>query len=180
MGCGASKVLEAEAALNNNGHAQQVVRKSSIVEKIIEPSGQDKQVSNPPETQAEPAQQNSPEPEKLVSKPASPEPGAAEPVQEDQPSNEKPAPIYTEESLQEVLQLEEKLSSMENKGVVGQYQTQHRLLVSRYADLQAAQKKVEGLKQQTYVVCIFALIVTPTSSAPPTMPCCMHCFVIHK
>ena len=157
MGCGASKVLlKPEEALNNNGHAQQVVRKSSIVEKIIEPSEQDKQVSNPPETQAEPAQQNSPEPEKLVSKPASPEPGAAEPVQEDhkkdEPSNEKPAPIYTEESLQEVLQLEEKLSSMENKGVVGQYQTQHRLLVSRYADLQAAQKKVEGLKQQTYVV----------------------------
>ena len=158
MGCGSSKVvLKQQPGLNNNGHAEQVVRKSSVVEKVTEPFEQDKPDSNPPEKEAQPVQQNTPKPEKTVSKPASPEPepGTAEPVQEDQkkdePSNEKPAPIYTEESLQEVLQLEEKLSSMENKGVVGQYQTQHKLLVSLYADLQAAQKKVEGLKQQTYV-----------------------------
>ncbi|CAB4011157.1 Hypothetical predicted protein [Paramuricea clavata] len=152
MGCGASKIVEQQAALNNNGHAQEIVRKSSVVEKLTE---QNEPVSTPPEKQAQPVQQKAPEPEKRVSTATSPEPKsvAAEPVQEepkkDEPSNEKPAPTYTEESLQDVLELEKKLSLLESKGVVGQYQTQHKLLVSLYPELQAAQKKVEALKQQT-------------------------------
>jgi hypothetical protein len=152
MGCGASKIVEQQAALNNNGHAQEIVRKSSVVEKLAE---QNELVSTPPEKQAQPVQQKAPEPEKQVSTATSPEP---KPVQEepkkDEPSNEKPAPTYTEESLQDVLELEKKLSLLESKGVVGQYQTQHKLLVSLYPELQAAQKKVEALKQQTYVDCI--------------------------
>lgn len=147
MGCGASKIVEQQAALNNNGHAQEIVRKSSVVEKLAE---QNEPVSTPPEKQAQPVQQKAPEPEKQVSTATSPEP---KPVQEepkkDEPSNEKPAPTYTEESLQDVLELEKKLSLLESKGVVGQYQTQHKLLVSLYPELQAAQKKVEALKQQT-------------------------------
>ncbi len=167
MGCGASKIVEQQAVLNN-GHTQQVVEKSGVVEKVTEPVAsvtkpfeQDKPVSNPPENQTQLPQHQTPgteeqvsEPEKQVSQPTSLEPGATEPVQKDEnkdePSNEKPAPTYTEESLQEFLQLEEKLSCMESKGVVRQYQTQHKLLVTCYADLQATQKKVEGLKQQTY------------------------------
>ena len=177
MGCGASKIVEQQPAANHavdnmkadlNGNAQQVVANSSVV---IKPSEQNKPASNTPEKQAEPNQQEAqpvqhqnpepekaapepekpapepekpaPEPEKPVSKPVSPEP------KKDEIANEEPVVTYTEESLQEFLELQKKLNSMESKGVIGQYQTQHKLLVSRYADLQATQKKVEALKQQT-------------------------------
>ena len=163
MGCGASKIVEHQPAANHavdnmkadlNGNAQQVVANSSVV---IKPSEQNKSASNTPEKQAEPNQQEAqpvqqqnpepekpaPEPEKPVSKPVSPEP------KKDEIANEEPVVTYTEESLQEFLELQKKLNSMESKGVIGQYQTQHKLLVSRYAGLQATQKKVEALKQQT-------------------------------
>ena len=167
MGCGASRIVEQQATLNNNvqdmkdlnGHAQEVVKRSSI-----QSNGHDKPVVNTPETQAQPVQQaetvqQQPEPEKTVPEETSIDPkqdhDPEKPVQEEpknsEEANEKPAPTYTEESLQEFLELENKLSSMESKGVVGQYQTQHKLLVSRYADLQVSHKKVEELKQKTYV-----------------------------
>lgn len=149
MGCGAStgtRVIKQEPELNNNvqnvkedlnGLAEQVV--VNTVKEQSKPS--------------EPAQPK--QSEKPVSKPPSPEPENVEPPQEkseeDVPSSEKSAPTYTEQSLQNVLNLEKELGSMESKDVVGQYQTQHKLLVSRYDNLQVTQKKVDSLKQQTYV-----------------------------
>ena len=163
MGCGASKVVLQQSAVNDvvenkdlNGNAraaQQIVANSSVVKDVAKPSEQDKQ-AEPNQQEAQPVEQQAPEPEKPVSEPVSPEPT------KDDGTNAKPAVTYTEESLQEVLELQQKLNSMESKGVVGQYQTQHKLLVSCYADLQTTQKKVEALKQQTLVY-LFALVFQP-------------------
>ena len=66
-------------------------------------------------------------------------------------SPRKDVPKYTEESLKDFVSLQQKLGELQKKNIPGQYQTQHKMLVSLYSNLQAAQNKVEGLKKQTYV-----------------------------
>lgn len=166
MGCGASTVLE------------QTPRQPSNVEKM-----QENHVAKTPLEQ--PIQQSEPRNAipKLTATKVEPEPVQQEPVkaapsepEHQQPESvekslgsDKTAPTYTEDSLQEILELEKKLSSVESNGFVGQYQTQHKLLVNCYTALQAAQKKVDDLKQQTYVNClpkslsVLSLIPSPFS-----------------
>ena len=167
MGCAASSTV-ATQQFDSNGNVQN--GKGHPVSRIShEVAEQNQPINEPPkrieaglvEEQDKPAQ----EPDKLTqesvrdpvdlaskpaSKPAEPVQKSAEPV--DEPAAEKQAPVYTEESLKEFLALQQTLSSLERRNIAAEYQRQHAWLVS-HEKLQAAQKKVEQLKQQTYVVC---------------------------
>ena len=183
MGCAASSTVDSQQFDSNgnvqNGKGHPVSRISHEVAQQNQSHSQDeafrrhcegdKPINEPPkrieaglvEEQDKPAQ----EPDKLTqesvgdpvdlaskptSKPAEPVQKSAEPV--DEPAAEKQAPVYTEESLKEFLALQQTLSSLERRNIAAEYQRQHAWLVS-HEKLQAAQKKVEQLKQQTYVVC---------------------------
>ena len=162
-----------EVAQQNQPHSQdEAVQRHCEGDKPIneppksEAGEQDKPAEEPRQATQEPvkpaqepdklAQESVQDPVELASKAAS---KAAEPVQKsaepvDQPvAAEKQAPVYTEESLKEFLALQQTLSSLERRNIATEYETQHAWLVSHYEKLQAARKKVEQLKQQTYVVC---------------------------
>ena len=128
---------------------------AGLVEEQDKPAEEPRQATREPVKPAqEPdklTQESVRDPVDLASKPAEPVQKSAEPV--DEPAAEKQARVYTEESLKEFLALQQTLISLERRNIAAEYQTQHAWLVSHYEKLQAAQKKVEQLKQQTYVVC---------------------------
>ena len=164
MGCAASSTVDSQQ-FDSNGNVQN--GKGHPVSRIShEVAEQNQPINEPPkrieaglvEEQDKPAQEPDKltqesvrDPVDLASKPAEPVQKSAEPV--DEPAAEKQAPVYTEESLKEFLALQQTLISLERRNIATEYQTQHAWLVSHYEKLQAAQKKVEQLKQQTYVVC---------------------------
>ena len=164
MGCAASSTVDSQQ-FDSNGNVQN--GKGHPVSRIShEVAEQNQPINEPPkrieaglvEEQDKPAQEPDKltqesvrDPVDLASKPAEPVQKSAEPV--DEPAAEKQARVYTEESLKEFLALQQTLISLERRNIAAEYQTQHAWLVSHYEKLQAAQKKVEQLKQQTYVVC---------------------------
>ena len=163
MGCAASSTVDSQQ-FDSNGNVQN--GKGHPVSRIShEVAEQNQPINEPPkrieaglvEEQDKPAQEPDKltqesvrDPVDLASKPAEPVQKSAEPV--DEPAAEKQARVYTEESLKEFLALQQTLSSLERRNIAAEYQRQHAWLVS-HEKLQAAQKKVEQLKQQTYVVC---------------------------
>lgn len=178
MGCAASSTVDSQQFDSNgnvqNGKGHPVSRISHEVAEQNQPINeppkrieaglveeQDKPAEEPRQATREPVkpaqepdkltQESVRDPVDLASKPAEPVQKSAEPV--DEPAAEKQARVYTEESLKEFLALQQTLSSLERRNIAAEYQTQHAWLVSHYEKLQAAQKKVEQLKQQTYVVC---------------------------
>lgn len=174
MGCAASSTVDSQQFDSNgnvqNGKGHPVSRISHEVAEQNQPINeppkrieaglveeQDKPAEEPRQATREPVkpaqepdkltQESVRDPVDLASKPAEPVQKSAEPV--DEPAAEKQAPVYTEESLKEFLALQQTLISLERRNIAAEYQTQHAWLVSHYEKLQAAQKKVEQLKQQT-------------------------------
>ena len=131
-----------------------VQKQAELAEEAAKPVGDASKLveepAEPVQKEAEPVKEPGKpveEPDKPNEEPGEPVEGQAKPVE--QTGMEKATPVYTKESLLEFLSLEQKLGLLEKKNIVGEYQTRHSWLVSRYENLQAAQKKVEQLKQQT-------------------------------